>query len=119
MARPNLHPLRENRLIMPRDNADILAEFQQFLEMKRAKAAKNDDDTEMVEIWKGDTGARVPAYRARDFLAELGCDVSDFDDDDTDESDDNDSDAGGMPQRRSHGPQSRHVTRNNPAGDKE
>lgn len=71
------------------DSDDVLKQFAEFMESKRAEESANGPEPE-VEIWdKEGNGARVPRSAAKSFLQKFGIDL----DETPPESDDGDGDS--------------------------
>lgn len=74
---------------MADNDSDLMAEFQEFLNAKKAqeKEASESEDFE-VEIWDSDgRGVRTKRSHARPFLQSLGIDLDPSTDDSSDNSD--------------------------------
>lgn len=94
-------------------NDDILSEFAEFLNQRSRKDKGNEEGIEYVEVFDANgRGARVPAWRAKEYLESLGIDVSGCGSDDADDSANDDDDSDDNDVRISRPPvgrQSRHV----------
>lgn len=93
---------------------DILAEFAAFLNERSKKDKGDADEIEYVEVFDGSgRGARVPAWRAHNYLESLGIDVSGCESDASPNDSDSDSDDDDNDVHLTKPPvgrQSRHVT---------
>ena len=93
---------------MADDNADLMAEFQEFLTAKReSENAEKDAEDFEVEIWDKDgRGVRTKRSHAKPFLQSLGIDIDPEPDNDNGDADKSGGKTGSKGGRQSTGTKS-------------